>query len=103
MELIKYENNEIILAQEMVAKIVELEKAAKEIQEKEEEIRSQLLEAMEQHAIKKLDTPEITITYVAGGDREQFDKKKFQKDHPKMYDSYITMKTTNPYITIKTK
>lgn len=103
MELIKYENNELMIAPEASLLLANLEKQKKEIEAQEEAIRTKLREAMEQYSVKKIDTPDVTITYVEGTDKEYFDKKKFQKDHPKMYDNYISMKPSASYVSIKLK
>lgn len=103
MELIKQENGALALGAEISLKIANLEKAYKDIKEQEEALKKQVLEAMEDNNIKKLDNELLTITYIEPTDRETFDSKTFKADNPDLYDAYVRMSTTKSSIRIKVK
>ena len=92
-----------ILNPETASKIAECERKVKEIKEAEDALRTAILEAMESEGIKKLETPELTISYIEPTDREDFDKKRFRADNPDLYDEYVKFTTIRSSIRIKLK
>ena len=103
MELIKVYGEAAILDGTTAKHIAEFEKMAKEIKAKEDELKKAILTEMESKGIIKLETDELTISYVAATDRETFDSKKLRTDNPDLYDEYIRMSTVKPSIRIKLK
>lgn len=103
MELIKVYGEAAILDGTTAKHIAEFEKMAKEIKAKEDELKKAILTEMESKGIIKLETDELTISYVAATDRETFDSKKLRADNPDLYDEYIRMSTVKPSIRIKLK
>ena len=103
MELIKVYGEAAILDGTTAKHIAEFEKMAKDIKAKEDELKKAILEEMESKGIIKLETDELTISYVAATDRETFDSKKLRTDNPDLYDEYIRMSTVKPSIRIKLK
>lgn len=103
MDLIKRENGISILDAEVSKKIAEFERQLKAIKEQEEKLKTAILEEMEKQGIVKLEdeTSGLTISYIAKTYRENFDSKKFRKDHPEMYDEYIKMSSVKSSIRIK--
>ena len=102
-KLIKVTKGVPRLSEEISAQIAEFELAKKQIDEKEAELKKQLLAEMEKAGILKVDNDELTITYIAPCDAETFDKKAFKKDHPDLHDQYVTMKPRASYIKIAVK
>lgn len=96
-------NELALLTKEAIQEVAELERQLTEAQKAEKEIKEMLLEAMKNAGIKKIDTPEILITYVEPTDRERFDSKKFRADNPDLYDEYVTMSKVKESIRIKVK
>lgn len=103
MELIKVYGEAAILDGTTAKHIAEFEKMAKDIKAKEDELKKAILTEMESKGIIKLETDELTISYVASTDRETFDSKKLRTDNPDLYDEYIRMSTVKPSIRIKLK
>ena len=103
MELIKVYGEAALLDGTTAKHIAEFEKMAKEIKAKEDELKKAILTEMESKGIIKLETDELTISYVAATDRETFDSKKLRADNPDLYDEYIRMSTVKPSIRIKLK
>ena len=101
--LITMEDNIPVMINGLAHYIAELELSAKLIEAKQKEIKAKLLEEMQKHNILKLDTDELTITYIAPTTRETFDKNKFQDDFPDLYDEYVKIGTVSPSIKFKVK
>lgn len=103
MELIKVENGLSILDPETSQKIAEFEKAIKDIQEKEKALKEAILEEMKQKNIIKIDTPELSITYVDETYKESFDNKLFREQNPDLYDNYVKMSPVKASLRLKVK
>ena len=88
---------------EIAAKIVEFEKMAKEIKEKEDAIKKSILEEMENKGILKVENDDFIISYIAPTDRETFDTKSFREAHEDLYDEFVKMTPVKSSIRIKLK
>ena len=103
MELIKLDNGQAYLEQTIGARLAAFERKAKKIKEAEEKLKMELLQAMERHGITKIESEEISVTYIAETDRETFDSKAFRADNPEEYDKYVRISTVKPSIRLKVK
>lgn len=103
MELIKVENNIAVLDPEVSEKIADFEKQAKLIKEQEDNLKKAIMEEMEANNIIKLETPELSISYIASTDRETLDSKTLKAEHQDLYDSYVRMTPVKASIRIKLK
>lgn len=88
---------------EIANKIVEFEKMAKEIKEKEDDIKKSILEEMENKGIVKVENDDFIISYVAPTDRETFDTKSFREAHGDLYDEFVKLTPVKSSIRIKLK
>ena len=95
MELIKIKNNEINLNEETSKKLAEFELKIKEIKEQEDKIKQSIL--------KKIETDDVMISYVAPTDRETFDSKLFREEYSALYDEYVKITPVKSSIRIKVK
>lgn len=79
-ELIRVEENTLIVAQKAIEQIKEIEKNKKLLEEQEQEFKTQLLKAMEEYNIKSWEAPDksIQITYVPESLSVLFDSKAFR-------------------------
>lgn len=103
MELIRLENNKALLEPQTASAIAEYEQTMKYLKEKEDALKTAILAEMEAKGIIKIDTPDMTISYIAPTDRETFDSKTFRKEHADLYDEYIKMTPVKSSIRIKVK
>ena len=101
--LIVVEQNTALLKPEIASKLAEFERMAKEIKSKYDELKQRILAEMEEHGILKIDTDELTITYVAETSRETFDSKTFRKENPDLYDEYVKISTVSASVRMKVK
>ena len=92
-----------ILDTETAERLARYENAVKAIKEQEELLKQKILEEMEMYGFVKIETPILTINYIASTDRETFDSKSFRKEHPDLYDDFVRMTPVKPSIRIKVK
>lgn len=101
-ELIQFDRDGMLL-KETETLIAAVEREAANMLAKRDEMRAALRMAMEEHGVKKIENDRFCVSYVAGTDRETFDRKQLKEDMPDIYDAYVTMKTTAPSLRIKIK
>lgn len=89
-ELIKVEENTLIVAEKAIEQIKDFERKRKLIDEKEKEFKEQLLKAMEEYGIKSYESPDksLKITYTPENIAMTFDSARFKEDHLDMYFDY---------------
>lgn len=92
-ELVKVNNGEITVAQEIVKQIVEFEKEKLKMDLIQKEVKEKLKEAMEQNNVVKLDLGELKVSYRSPSTRTTIDSKKLKEDLPDIYEEYS--KTSN--------
>lgn len=101
--LITMHNGMPLLDAETASKVVEVERMIKVLTEEKDTLRMAIFKAMEESGTIKVETDDLIINYIAATDKESFDSKKFRKDHPDLYDEYITMKPVKPTLRITLK
>lgn len=102
-DLIKVENNVAVLTAGTAEKIVEFERIVKDIKDKEDALKKAILEEMREHNLIKLETDELTLTYVAPTTRESLDTKAIKEELPQIYDTYCKLSTVKESLRIKIK
>ena len=101
MNLIKIENGISVLDIAVSNQIAEFERAMKAIKEQEEALKEAIKAEMEAKGILKIETDEMTISYIAPATRETFDNRKFKADNPDLYDEYVKLSPVKSSIRIK--
>lgn len=99
--IVKIENGE--LSQESKKWLIALEKQRKLINDEYDNFKAELLKAMEENGIVKIENEDLIISYIASGEKETFDSKSFKKDHSEMYDKYVKFTPVKSSIRIKVK
>lgn len=102
-EMIVINGNEISLKQNVSQQLATIESTVKKLKEIEEEIKARILMEMEARGIYKIETPDVTITYIAPSERDAFDSKAFKMDNPKMYHQYVKTTEVKSSVRIKVK
>ena len=102
-KLIKIEFGTPLLKPEVASKLADFERMAKDIKTKQDELKQRILIEMEEHGILKIETDELTITYVAPTSRETFDSKALRKDKPDLYDEYVRLSNISASVRMKVK
>ena len=102
-KLIRVEQNTALLNPQVSQKLAEFERLAKDIKAKRDDLIQRILEEMEAHGLLKVETDELTITYVAPYSKEAFDSKAFRKDNPDLYDEYVKISTVKASVRMAVK
>lgn len=102
MELIKVENG-YVLDKQSIEEIKEVEKLAKAVKQRQDNIKAELLKAMEQNGIIKFENEDLLINYIAPSTRETFDAKKLKEDNQDLYDLYVKLSDVKASVRIKLK
>lgn len=100
-DIIRIENGQ--LAVQTIEYIRATEARMKKEKEEYDAFKAELLQAMEQNGVVKIDTDEVLINYIPSTIRETFDSKAFEDDFPDLYDHYVKMSKVKPSVRIKVK
>lgn len=103
MELIKIENGKFNLDFRTSVELKTIANKIKLLKQKEDELKKAILEEMENKNILKIDTDEVSISYIASSDRETFDTKAFREKHNDLYDEFIKFTPVKASVRIKVK
>lgn len=103
MELVKIENGQIVVAQEIINAIVQFEKQALEMKLKQDELKQKLLEAMEENNITNWETPngEIKVSYRKPSTRTILDSKRLKEELPDIHEEYSKTTAVKSSIVMK--
>lgn len=102
-ELITISKGVALLDAQTAVKIADFERKMKEIKEAEDALKAAVLAEMEEKGILSITTDDMTISYVASGDRESLDSKRLKEEQPELYDSYVRISPVKSSIRIKLK
>ena len=101
--MVKLENGEYGLVSDAINTIVEIEKQIKDLKALQDSYKENLLKEMEENNVLKVDTEELSISYVAPSTRETLDSKKLKEDLPDIYDLYVIFTDVKSSLRIKVK
>ena len=99
-EIVKVENNEIIVAKEMVNKIIEFNKAKKEMEYQEKLLKDGLMEAMNSVGLKKFFINGLSAVIKDGTTRTTIDSKRLKEECPDIYEAYSKVSEVKPSLTL---
>lgn len=103
MALIKYENGTALLDARIASQIAQFERDVQAIKAKEDALKKAIEKEMRENGLLKVESDELTITYVAPSYRETFDKDEFKKNHSDMYDDYLRISPVKASVRVKVK
>ena len=83
--------------------IIRIERAAKELKQKSDDLKAGLLSLMDEHNIKSYETSRIKLTRVLPSKKKVFDAKRFQQEHGDLYESYQEEKETSSSLRLTIK
>lgn len=87
-EMVKVENGQIIVAQEIVDKIIEFNKVKKEMEYQEKLLKEGLMEAMLQVGLEKFIINGLSAVIKKGTTRTTVDSKRLKEECPDIYEAY---------------
>lgn len=101
--IIERTGSDVAFSEEICEKIVSLEKQAKEIKRQQENMKTEILDAMQKYGVLKIENEMLKIAYISEHDAEKFDSKKFKEENPDVYDMYAKISKVKPSIRITVK
>lgn len=101
--IIERTGSDITISEEICEKIVSLEKQAKEIKKQQDNMKAEILDAMQKYGVLKIDNEFLKIAFVPEHDAERFDSKTFKDENPDVYDMYVKISKVKPSIRITVK
>lgn len=101
MELIKIENNELQLNEEVSNKLKALYAYKAEFDVRMDEIKNAMLEAMEQNNIKSFENDFLKIVYKAPSTRKSVDTARLKEEG--LYDLYLKESSVKSSVTVAFK
>lgn len=97
MELIRVEEKQLIVAEEIIQKIKDLETKRKLIDSKEKEFKDKLVQIIEENGLTNAsfesNDKTLKITYVPGGTTDQFSSKALQEEDIETWRKYLRPQT----------
>lgn len=101
--VVKANDNTAVALAQMEEEIVRIEMACKKMKEESDKLRAGILQIMADTGGMEYDGSLVKITRKAAYTREDFDKKRFESEHPELYNQYLKTTNVKEQITIKIK
>lgn len=95
--------SDVMVSEEVCERIISLEKQAKEIKRQQDNMKAEILDAMQKNGVIKIDNEFLKIAFIPEHDAEKFDSKKFKEENPDVYDMYAKISKVKPSIRITVK
>lgn len=83
--------------------IVDIESQIKLLEEQKNNLREGIMRAMVQAGIYSWKGEQVSITRKTASTRKTFDSKRFEKEHPELYNQYVKESLTSEVLQIKLK
>ena len=101
--IIQRTGSDVTFSEEVCERIISLEKQAKEIKKQQDDMKSEILDAMQKYGVLKFDNEFLKIAFIPEHDVEKFDSNKFKEENPDVYDLYAKISKVKPSIRITVK
>lgn len=95
-EIVKIENNEIIIPNELVQRIIEFKRMQKEMDYQEKLLKEGLMKALNTIGKKNFSVNGLSATIREGSKRTTLDTKRLKTECPDIYEAYSTTSETSP-------
>ncbi len=99
-ELVKIEDNKIVIAEEVIQQIKDFTKLKEEFDLKEKELKQDLKEAMEKLGLKKFIVNGLCATIKEATTRKSLDTTRIKKEMPDIYEEYLKETPVSSSITL---
>jgi predicted phage-related endonuclease len=95
-EIVKIENNEIMVSEDVVQKIIEFKKLQKEIDYQEKLLKQGLMEAMQTIGKEHFSINGLSATIRKGSKQTRLDTTRLKTECPDIYEEYSKTSETAP-------
>lgn len=103
MELVKYENEKLVVAEEFTKEYAEFQKQVAKMDMKVKEIKEALKEAMEKHGLTGYEDEFIKVSYRKASQRATVDSKRLKEELPDVYIEYSKISDVASSVSIEAK
>lgn len=103
MELVRYENEKLIVAEEFTKEYAEFQKQVAKMDMKIKEIKEALKEAMEKHDLTGYEDEFIKVSYRKPSQRVTVDSKRLKDELPDVYIEYSKVSDVASSVSIEAK
>lgn len=105
MELVKYENNELVIADDIISQLQEFERQKVKMELIQKQIKEDLKEVMEKYNITSWKSPDETIKaiYKKATTRKTIDSKRLKEELPDIAEEYLKTSEVKSSISLKIK
>ncbi len=98
--IVKIENNNIVVAEEVIQQIKDFTKIKEELDLKEKELKQDLKEAMEELGLKKFIVNGLCATIKEATIRKSLDTTRIKEEMPDIYEEYLKETPVSSSITL---
>ena len=95
------ENGKLVIAKEACEIISMYERQMKQIKKEYDAYKAALLEAMETYGVKKIDTDDFVVSYVAPTERVSLDSKKVEAEYPEVYQDCMKVSDVKASVRVR--
>lgn len=99
-ELVKIENNEIVISEDFINKYKNFKKIQLEMELMEKDFKVKLKNAMESLGKEKIILNGFSAKIKAGYTTQKFDSTRFKKECPEIYEEYLKESNVSSSITL---
>lgn len=92
---------QLIELKNIAPKLMQMKAQVKEFEKREKELKEKFYDSMTENDVKKIETPFIVLTRVLPTKAKTFDKKRFEQEHPELYERYIKEIDKKGYVKIQ--
>lgn len=86
LDIVTRTENGLTITPQAIEAITEIERTMKRIKARYDEYKADLLQAMEDNGIDKIETDNFTVSYVAPHMTTRVDSAKLRDEHPDVYE-----------------
>lgn len=102
-EILVVKGFDVEISANISSQIKDFELQVKAIKEKEDELKEKILVAMREHGVTKIESPDLTISYIAPTTKDTLDTKKLKEERPDVYNEYVRVSEVKDSIRIRVK
>ena len=95
------DDGELVIAKEACEVISNFERQMKAIKKEYDAYKQALLDSMETYGIKKIDTDDFVVSYVAPTERISLDSKKVEAEYPDVYQECLKVSDVKSSVRVK--
>lgn len=103
MELVRYENEELIVNEEFTKKYAEFQKQVAKMKIEEDKVKQALKEKMEEYGLTDYEDEFIKVSYRKQSQRTTVDSKRLKKELPDVYKEYSKTNDVSSSVSIEAK